>query len=441
MNIGATMCIFISMKTDTNLEKVKERVEGSHRFVAILFTDIVDSTKHWHRTGDIHGRLILDRHNRLLFPIIKKYNGRVIKTIGDSIMASFNSIDKSLQAAIACQQLLKKERSRNKEFKLHIRIGLHCGNALVEKNDVFGDVVNVAARVESEACTDQVLISSAIFHKLKRRGYRLTRYKSFVPKGKSKKILLYSSNWKSISKDYSKRVQSESLGKLKTGEELLSIITLLTGITLFSKQYLFNLLLYWGVDPIRNVSITKLFTNPLFWGVVIALTILGFSLKSTQLISRFRSMIIACTWGTSLFILLFLTSIFTDIRREKYDRVLFEGDSFVVTILETGYLHHRAGENSGVPAVDTVSPGDLFVLKDVRRRDGWRWNRVETSDGLFWVEGYRPQSLRPTPAWRISESNKFYFFLSDGILLSVSVLCSIFVFIVYRIRRVRFSPL
>jgi class 3 adenylate cyclase len=198
------------MKKDAiQIDNVKKRVKSSKRPIAIIFTDIVDSTKHWEKRGDIDGRIDLDKHNRLLFPVVSRYNGKVIKTIGDSIMATFSTADSALKASIAMQQILQKERKENRDFTLHIRIGIHFGKALVEKNDVFGDVVNIAARVEGEAQKDQILISSATRNRLKKQRYRLTRFKSFIPKGKERKMLLYKCNWKYLSTGFSIIIQPE----------------------------------------------------------------------------------------------------------------------------------------------------------------------------------------------------------------------------------------
>jgi class 3 adenylate cyclase len=64
-------------------------IRGSQRTVTILFTDIEDSTELWARLGDVDGRLLVDQHNRMLFPVISRFDGRIIKTIGDAVMAAF----------------------------------------------------------------------------------------------------------------------------------------------------------------------------------------------------------------------------------------------------------------------------------------------------------------------------------------------------------------
>ena len=72
-------------------KSIAQQIKRSRKIVTILFTDIEGSTLYWERHGDIKGRLMVDRHNRMLFPVVKRFHGKVIKTIGDAIMASFKN--------------------------------------------------------------------------------------------------------------------------------------------------------------------------------------------------------------------------------------------------------------------------------------------------------------------------------------------------------------
>ena len=74
-----------------------KHIKSSRKHVTILFSDIEESTTYWDKFGDIEGRLMVDRHNRILFPVIHRFKGRIIKTIGDSIMASFRKPEHAVQ--------------------------------------------------------------------------------------------------------------------------------------------------------------------------------------------------------------------------------------------------------------------------------------------------------------------------------------------------------
>jgi class 3 adenylate cyclase/tetratricopeptide (TPR) repeat protein len=138
------------------------------RHITVLFTDIKDSTFFFASRGDIEGRLMLQKHNGLLFPIITKYQGWVVKTIGDAIMAGFDNPLAAVRAACEMQQALcDYNRSTAPGEHIHIRIGINCGLGIVEDHDIFGDVVNIAARIASRCKPDHILISPAAYAEVK----------------------------------------------------------------------------------------------------------------------------------------------------------------------------------------------------------------------------------------------------------------------------------
>lgn len=130
---------------------------------AILFTDIVGSTLFFATRGDRAGLQMLDRHNSALFPIVEQANGRIVKTIGDSIFAVFEAAPDALRAAFALQQRLAELRAALPEDEhIHIRVGVHYGLVTEKDNDVFGDAVNLGERVKSHAGADQVFVSRTL---------------------------------------------------------------------------------------------------------------------------------------------------------------------------------------------------------------------------------------------------------------------------------------
>lgn len=85
-------------------DSITRQIRSTRKQITILFTDIEGSTRYWDTRGDIDGRLMVDYHNRLIFPVIKKFKGKIVKTIGDAIMASFSRSEQAVKAAIAIQQ-------------------------------------------------------------------------------------------------------------------------------------------------------------------------------------------------------------------------------------------------------------------------------------------------------------------------------------------------
>lgn len=127
---------------------------------AILFADVCGSTALYEQLGDSKARqLIAD----CLDTMIDKTNvahGALVKTIGDEIMCIFPSAEDAMNAACAMQEAVENNRSHDGPL-MHIRIGFHYGDVIREDNDVFGDTVNVAARVTAITRASQILTTRA----------------------------------------------------------------------------------------------------------------------------------------------------------------------------------------------------------------------------------------------------------------------------------------
>ena len=127
--------------------------------VTILFADICGSTRLFEQYGDMRARLIESRVLDALIDETGAYGGAVIKTIGDELMCRFPDAEQAVRAACDMQRAIKSDPELVR-LNLAIKIGLHHGPVLVEKNDVFGDAVNVAARMVSLSKADQIITTS-----------------------------------------------------------------------------------------------------------------------------------------------------------------------------------------------------------------------------------------------------------------------------------------
>jgi len=160
-------------------------LEKFRRHVTIMFTDIQGSTAYFEKFGDVAGMIMVHECNNALRQVVELHEGRVLKTIGDAIMASFERCSQSVQAAIAMQkQLVSMNSTRPADQKIVVRIGLHYGSGIVKSNDVFGDVVNVASRVESVSGPGQVLISDSLQEQIQNSGFKIIPVGRFKLKGK-----------------------------------------------------------------------------------------------------------------------------------------------------------------------------------------------------------------------------------------------------------------
>ncbi len=131
----------------------------------ILFADVSGSTRLFEQKGDVEARRLIAAVLGALTVVCNSHGGKVIKTIGDEIMCTFRS---ALQGVLAACDMQRK-MARDIDFvrdNLAVRIGLHHGDVLFEDNDVFGDAVNVAARMTSLAKREQIVTTASSLREL-----------------------------------------------------------------------------------------------------------------------------------------------------------------------------------------------------------------------------------------------------------------------------------
>jgi len=124
--------------------------------VAVLFADVSGSTKLYEALGDTQAKLLIDEALSGMKGVTERHRGRVIKTIGDELMCVFPDAERGFLAATDMQTLVNA-LAVMKGVKRMIRVGFHAGAVIEEKGDVFGDTVNVAARMAGLAKGMQIM--------------------------------------------------------------------------------------------------------------------------------------------------------------------------------------------------------------------------------------------------------------------------------------------
>lgn len=127
--------------------------------MAVLFADITESTSLYQKLGDGAARNIVNACLALVNGVLPRYDGRLVKTIGDEVMCVFPSADLAVLAASEMQSLVASTKPGN--YPVAVHVGLHYGSVLVEEGDVFGDTVNVAAYLTAVATAEQILTTEA----------------------------------------------------------------------------------------------------------------------------------------------------------------------------------------------------------------------------------------------------------------------------------------
>lgn len=131
-------------------------VQEAERVLAtVLFTDIVGSTQQLASLGDQAWRRLLDEHDKLAHQLVQQHRGRLIKTTGDGILASFDGPGRAIKCALAFSGAVAR-------IGLKLRAGLHTGEVEVRGEDIAGIAVNAAARIMGEAGAGEILVSRVV---------------------------------------------------------------------------------------------------------------------------------------------------------------------------------------------------------------------------------------------------------------------------------------
>jgi class 3 adenylate cyclase len=429
------------MKDTSSLYTSASRhINSSRKQVTILFSDIEESTNYWDRYGDVEGRLMVDRHNRLLFPIIRKFKGKIIKTIGDSIMASFRKPEHAVSAAIAMQQMMAQARRSDETFRIRIRIGIHTGEAIVEKQDVFGDIVNVAARVEAITAGNEILVSQVTVAHIEDEFAFIFRARGrFMPRGKNTKITVYRCDWHNHpSLIEGMRVTSylpvSRRQKTELGFFLVATLAIIYFIYLKYLRYLLS----------DSEQVALLFLNPenilasypfLAGITVFILTVIAILFIRMQMLPLSVMRLIKGGFGFSAgFIVVFLFGQHVPINQEKkWNEVLDSSSHLYVEVLQDNSSIRDKPSRVG-QELRMINAGHLLLQTDYKQLENLNWNKVLIGEKEYgWIVRVLPPEIG-IPERRVSLAYKFYFRYKDLYAFAVGFLGFIIGFLRFRIR-------
>jgi adenylate cyclase len=127
---------------------------GAARALTIVFTDLEGFTAFTDASGDVAAIALITAHHRMAAPVVRQWNGKIVKHLGDGLLCTFADPASGVQAALGLLATAPEP--------LRLRAGVHMGEAVVTRTDVVGHVVNVAARVCETARGGQVLASAEV---------------------------------------------------------------------------------------------------------------------------------------------------------------------------------------------------------------------------------------------------------------------------------------
>jgi class 3 adenylate cyclase len=132
--------------------------------LTIMFTDIVGFSNMVSTLSRSESEQILHRHDKLLQKVIRRFGGKIIKSVGDSFLVVFRSPTDAVLCSMAMQDALwEMNIDKAEPEKIIIRIALNAGEVRLTSNDVFGDAVNIAARLESETPAGAIYLTETVY--------------------------------------------------------------------------------------------------------------------------------------------------------------------------------------------------------------------------------------------------------------------------------------
>lgn len=166
-NSPAQMASAITIPKTAAKDTLSEPVEPDRSLSAIMFTDIVGYSSISH-TDEDEALRIVESQRKIARPLLAKYGGREVKTIGDALLVEFPSAVEAVRCAIEVQKAIHDfDLIQPRRFKILLRIGIHVGDVVHSERDVYGDAVNVANRIEALAPPGGICISRQVFENVR----------------------------------------------------------------------------------------------------------------------------------------------------------------------------------------------------------------------------------------------------------------------------------
>ncbi|MDC1286851.1 adenylate/guanylate cyclase domain-containing protein [Gammaproteobacteria bacterium] len=198
----------------------------------VMFADVAGSTAMYENMGDDLARERISKALNALISISQRHAGQLVKTIGDEILVYFIDADNAILAAKSIQESMEDDRSPE-TIGVSIRIGMQYGSTILENDDIFGDTVNVAARVAGMAKARQILCTQEIAFMVKRPelSNNMRPFDRLRIKGKNEQLDVYLFAWEEES-DMTNMATASSFTNPSRNEQLKNLT-----LTYESKPY------------------------------------------------------------------------------------------------------------------------------------------------------------------------------------------------------------
>ena len=160
--------------------------------LTVMMTDIAGDSERTRQLSRADAARWLTLHEDLLLPVFRAFGGSVVKTIGDAFLVTFRSPTDAVLCGTAIQdRLYLHNQSAPESDRMEVRIAISAGEVRVARGDIFGEPVNLAARVEGIAARGEVLITDAVYSTMNTAEVRLTPRGAHSFKGIKRAVLVY----------------------------------------------------------------------------------------------------------------------------------------------------------------------------------------------------------------------------------------------------------
>ncbi len=401
----------------------------SRKLTAVLSADVKGYSKLMSENED-HTISTLTKYRGIMSTKIKKYYGRVVDSPGDNLLAEFSNISNAIKCAFAIQKSLTAENaSLPKDRQMIYRIGINVGNIIHEGQRIYGDGVNIAARLESLAEPGGICISGTAFDQVKNN---LKMNFAFMGEKKVKNIAQPVRAYKVL---MDPKASIPLIPKLRLDVLLYcgaSFATVVLGY-MQSLRYLIadteKLNHYTLLNPL-SLALSNLFLQ-ISLGVLICL--FSVSVLKQKAISRaFLRFPNGCYFFSVSFIVLYLATSYLPLGiGEDINKTLHESNNLFVQVNENGGQIYKS-PNTDSDVIQKINRGDLFLLNDVKVEQSTTWNKVLIGKQTYgWVQRVIPAKVG-VEAKRLTLTKKFTYTTFDLGILVLGTLFFIFGFVRFK---------
>jgi class 3 adenylate cyclase len=169
---------------------------AAQKSYAIVFADIVDSTLMYERLGDTRAKQLITDLEDIITDVVTETGGHVVEVVGDEVMSRYDNAADAVTGACLIQVRVDEYANRS-DMPLSARIGIHYGPAIIEGGRMYGDSVNVAARIAAIAQSQQIITSEQVVQNLSSEQKQIARqFDKVKVKGKQEKMVIYDLLWR-----------------------------------------------------------------------------------------------------------------------------------------------------------------------------------------------------------------------------------------------------